>query len=102
MSELSEELRDLQAVCERLGVDDDDALNRAADRIEELEAQLAEAKTSVPVMAFNDLIDRNIKLEAQLEAVRPYLRHKYTCPYQLMGEKYNCDCGLKAAIGEGE
>ena len=37
MSELAQELIDLQAVCERLGVDDDDVLNRAADRITELE-----------------------------------------------------------------
>lgn len=40
MSELAQELIDLQAVCERLGVDDDDVLNRAADRITELETQL--------------------------------------------------------------
>jgi hypothetical protein len=38
MSELPEELRGLQAVCERLGVDDDGALDRAADYIEELAA----------------------------------------------------------------
>lgn len=41
MSDLTQELRDLQAVCERFGVDDGDALYRAADSIEELEAQLA-------------------------------------------------------------
>ena len=41
MSELAEELRGLQAVCERFGVDDDDALNRAADKLEKLQVQLA-------------------------------------------------------------
>ncbi len=41
-SELAEELRDLQAVCERFGVDDDGVLDRAADRLEAAEAELAD------------------------------------------------------------
>ena len=44
MSELTEELIGLQAVCERFGIDDDDVLNRAADHITEIEEKLADAE----------------------------------------------------------
>jgi hypothetical protein len=40
--ELAQELRDLQAIVERFGIDDDDALNRAADKLEAAEAKLRE------------------------------------------------------------
>jgi len=47
LNELAQELIDLQAVCERLGVDDDGVLYRAADSIVKLEAQLEQVNQLV-------------------------------------------------------
>ena len=50
------------------------------------------------------LADRIEELEAQLEAVRPYLRHNTVevhCDYMKHSDS-PCTCGLEAAIGEVE
>ena len=54
MNELAQELIDLQAVCERLGVDDDDVLYRAADSIVKLEAQLDKVRRLKPFVLGDD------------------------------------------------
>jgi hypothetical protein len=68
MSELAQELRDLQAVCERFGIDDDDALNRAADRLETAESQL-KSSTETLEKVYPD-VKRKAELEAQLSDVK--------------------------------
>lgn len=70
MSELAQELRDLQAVCERFGVDDDGALDRGAKRIEELEAERKWLASPAEFKATTLLCRKQKK---QLERVRPIL-----------------------------
>ena len=69
MSELTQELIDLQAVCERLGVDDDGALCRAADHITKLEADATNLISAHDEMSAQ--VQKHIEeLEAQLADIK--------------------------------
>ena len=47
-----------------------------------------------------ELLDQNTELEAQLDAVKPYIRHKPDCNKMAVERTYDalCDCGLEAAL----
>jgi len=48
--------------------------------------------------------DHITKLQARLDAVKPYIRHKPDCNKMAVKRIYDahCDCGLRIAIGEGD
>ena len=76
-------------------------MNEAADRISELQAQLAIAEDGWHKA--NGVADLAMKhrdeAEAQLEAVREYLQHREACTiYDPMVKGEVCTCGLEAAI----
>jgi hypothetical protein len=50
------------------------------------------------------IINRIEELEAQLEAVRPYIQHKRDCDIEAVHYAYEpeCNCGLAALQGEKE
>ena len=69
-------------------------MNEAADRISELQAQLANEHEAARFWTH-----KCIEHEAQLEAVREYLQHREACTiYDPMVKGEVCTCGLEAAI----
>ena len=67
-------------------------VNHCVDYIAELEAQVKRLQNRL-----NGAVDPRIaELEAQLDAVRPYIQHHGNCPAESTGK--NCDCGLSAAL----
>ena len=64
---------------------------KLADRIEELEGWNQGLNT-----VNEKLLDRAKRAEAQLDKVRPYIRHKPDCNKMAIEREYeaHCDCGL--------
>ena len=69
-------------------------------RAEKAEAQLARVQLALKTCQGNCTTHELNETKAleQLEAVKPYIQHQANCPAESTGK--NCDCGLKAAIGE--